>query len=482
MSKPRLRVLLVPDSIHWVTGTIAKSIARFNPWIEATIASGPVIDIVLNEQPELMRNFDLVHFTCPYASKQWLPRFRDFVPCVTSHHHVTDWEAIKHNLDGDAIIVGAPEWAEDLRARGGDLSRVFCVPYGVDADLFIPATEAQRASIREQLGIVAGATAIGFFGKNSSNDDDRKGIDVFTKAITDLNKKLPQVVVLIVGPGWKELVESLKSSGVHCIWFPFIRDLQGLSEMYNALDFYWVTARVEGGPVTLLEAMSTEVCCLTTPVGIAREIVRDGENAVLLPFNDPQAFVERTTLLADDEAERRRLGRNARKTILAEMHVGLTALRVRDVYAKAFENFAARRNDLLSDKLQFVDASGSEPRADRGPQRGSPVGVEVGTGSATKSKTEEIPLNGFPTSIHRRVRMLESLAWSEHLILYHRQRAVALKMIMKEWARHPLSPLPARVILRRFLPVSLVARVVKLKNSSRRKPQVLTSYSPSEKG
>jgi hypothetical protein len=37
MSNPRLRVLLVPDSIYWVTGTIAKSIARFNQWIEATV-------------------------------------------------------------------------------------------------------------------------------------------------------------------------------------------------------------------------------------------------------------------------------------------------------------------------------------------------------------------------------------------------------------------------------------------------------------
>ena len=60
--------------------------------------------------------------------------------------------------------------------------------------------------------------------------------------------------------------------------------------MYQALDFYWVTARVEGGPVTLLEAMSAEVCCLTTAVGLAREIVNDGENAVLLPFNDPESF------------------------------------------------------------------------------------------------------------------------------------------------------------------------------------------------
>src|SRR5689334_21237528 len=97
IKRNRLRVLLVPDSVHWVTGTIAKSIAQYNSWIEATIASRVVIDVLLNERPELMRNFDLVHFLCPYASKEWLPRFRDFVPCVTSHHHVTNWELLKHN-------------------------------------------------------------------------------------------------------------------------------------------------------------------------------------------------------------------------------------------------------------------------------------------------------------------------------------------------------------------------------------------------
>jgi glycosyltransferase involved in cell wall biosynthesis len=452
MTDPRLRVLLVPDSIHWVTGTIAKSIARFNPWIEATVASGPVIDKIFVERPELMRNFDLVHFTCPYASKAWLPRFREIAPCVTSHHHVSDWELLKHNLDGDAIIVGSPEWSEDLRARGGDLTRVFWVPYGVDTEKFMPPTEAERQAIRRKLKLAETATLIGFFGKNSSNEHDRKGIDVFTKALLALKPKLPALAVLIVGPGWKGLVESLKAAGIVCLWFPFIRDLSGLREMYHVLDFYWVTARVEGGPVPLLEAMSSEVCCLTTAVGIAREIVRHGENAIMLPFNDANAFVEGTLTLAGDKAERKRLGANARQTILKEMHIGVTAPRVREVYARAFQNFAARRqgslppelyDTLLSHKLRFVaDSKGTTP----------------------STTAEEIPLHGFPPALHRRVRMLESLAWSEHLILYHGQRGAALKMIAQEWLRNPLSALPARVLLRSFLPVSLVATVVNVKN------------------
>jgi glycosyltransferase involved in cell wall biosynthesis len=437
-------VLLVPDSIFWVTGTIAKSIARFNPWIEATIASGPVIDAIVAERPELMHNFDLVHFICPYSSRQWLPRFRDLVPCVTSHHHVTEWEAIKHNLDGDAIVVGSPEWAEDLQARGADPAKIFWVPYGVDAEVFAPASDTKRVAARARLGISLDTTVVGFFGKNSSNDDDRKGIDVFTEAVLGLSRKLPDLAVLIVGPGWKDLVDSFNSTGVRCIWFPFIRALEGLAEMYHALDFYWVTARVEGGPVTLLEAMSCAVCCLTTAVGLAREIVHDGQNAVLLPFNNATAFVERTALLAGNAAERERLGRNARQTILAEMHVGVTSQLVRDVYARAFETFAQRQpGSVTIDVRALAEQAASQP-----------AGQNV------------VPLNGFPTAIHKRVKMIESLAWSEHLVLYHRQRAVALQMIIREWMGHPLSLLPPRVLLRRFLPVSVVGRIVKAKHKT----------------
>ncbi|MEP6740883.1 MAG: glycosyltransferase family 4 protein [bacterium] len=454
MSNNRLRVLLVPDSTYWVTGTIAKNIARFNPWIEATVASGPVIDALLNEQPELMKNFDLVHFTCPYSSKKWLPRFRDLVPCVTSHHHVTDWEAIQHNAEGDAIVVGSPEWAEDLGNRGVDTSRVFCVPYGVDAMLFRPSTEGREA-VRQKLGLNKETTLVGFFGKNSSNNDGRKGIDVFTEAARELNNRIKLLAILIIGPGWQELTNSLAASGVKCIWIPFIQELKDLAGMYQALDFYWVTARIEGGPVTLLEAMSTEVCCLTTAVGIAREIVKDNENAVMLPFNDPEAFVASTASLASDPEERRRLGQNARQTMLKEMHVGITATRVKDVYLKAFDNFARRMRrpaplDAHSISNAFAMAA-----------------------PAQNEMAVEVPLNGFPLELHKRVKLLEGLAFAEHLWLYHKQRRVAFKMITREWLANPFSPLPARVLLRRMLPVSMVARIVKAKNGSRHESELL---------
>lgn len=444
MDSHRIRVLLVPDSVFWVTGTIARSIARFNPWMEATIASGPVLDEIFSERPELIQNFDLVHFICPYASRRWLPEFRELLPCVTSHHHVSDWELLRHNLEGDAIVAGSNEWAEDLRTRGAAMARVFCLPYGVDADTFRPPTAGERLAIRARLKVSKAAAVVGFFGKNSSNDDDRKGIDVFSEAAIELNRRAPALTVLIVGPGWKALVKSLRAAGVRCIWVPFVTAQDELAKMYHALDFYWVTARVEGGPVTLLEAMSSEVCCLTTPVGLAREIVDDGENASMLPCDDARAFAERTAALIGNAEERNRLGHNARQTILGKMHVRITTKRVREIYARALH--VARERRLTPDPDISLDAFESADRV---------------TGELNGN-----PLPGFPEELHARVKMIEAMAWSEHLILYHQQRTAALRLIARAWIANPLSLRPPRVILRRFMPTRIVRAIVRLKNGA----------------
>ena len=424
----KLRVLLVPDSIHWVTGTIARSILTHNDWIDGTIVSGPVLDIIARSNPRLFAAFDLVHFLCPYASKRWLPILRNSTACVTSHHHVTAWEAQRHNLDGDAIIVGSNQWADDVIERGAQPERVFCVPYGVDASRFVPATTESRASVRSELKIPLGDIVVGFFAKQSSNELDRKGTDVFADAIQRLSRELDHLTALIIGPGWREFVSALERNGVKCVWLPFVRDSVEMARMYRALDFYWVTARVEGGPVTLLEAMSCGVCCITTPVGLAREIVVDEVNGGVVPFDDAQSVVRKTLTLSHDPETRSLIGRGARQTILATMDVRITSSRMRDVYTSALAHFEDRRRS---------------------------TGVRQGHLAQGAEAT-------LPRDIVGRVALLEQLEWAESLIMQH-QRAVAFRIIGKAWLQHPLSSLPLRYLLRNLLPTSVTEALVRLK-------------------
>jgi hypothetical protein len=126
------------------------------------------------------------------------------------------------------------------------------------------------------------------------------------------------------------------------------------------------------------------------------------------------------------------------------MHVGITSQRVRDVYAKAFDS---ARQRLGKSDFELSDINESTSPAER-----------AGETSAA------IPLEGLPAELHARVRMLEALAWSEHLVLYHQQRAVALKLILQQWVKNPFSLQPPRVLLRRFMPDKVVSRIVRMKN------------------
>jgi glycosyltransferase involved in cell wall biosynthesis len=435
-----MRVLLVPDSSYWILGTIAKAIASSNPDISATIISGPILDRFASEDESFFDRFDLVHFICPYASRRWLPLLRERMPVVTSHHHVTDWNQISHNINGDAIVTGSLQWVDDIVARGADSKRVISVPYGVDTRLFHPPTPGEVTERRLQVGLDGAGPIIGFFAKRGSNDDDRKGIDVFAKGIERLKEMIPSVSALIVGPGWADLVQELRDSGVRCKWYPFIEDIRDLAPLYHALDFYWVTARVEGGPVPLLEAMSSGVCCLATRVGLAREIVVDGTNATFLPMNDPDAFAEATARLWADEQTRREMGARARESIVGKMDSANTMSKMRDVYELALANFAERVGSSAASPV-VRDRTKPEP-----PRRAE---------STALSNAER-----------KRVQMLEALEWSENLVLYQHQHAAAIRLIAKTWGQNPTSLEPPRTLLRRFLPAGLVRGVVKAKHAA----------------
>ncbi|MHC1563586.1 glycosyltransferase family 4 protein [Actinomycetospora sp. C-140] len=69
----------------------------------------------------------------------------------------------------------------------------------------------------------------------------------------------------------------------------------------------------EGLPMAVLEAMAFGVAPVVTPVGALPEVVRDGQNGVLVPVGDPAALAAALEALVVDDDRRRALGRRARE-------------------------------------------------------------------------------------------------------------------------------------------------------------------------
>jgi glycosyltransferase involved in cell wall biosynthesis len=83
---------------------------------------------------------------------------------------------------------------------------------------------------------------------------------------------------------------------------------------YQKLDAYICASRTEGGPHPILEASACGIPVISTPVGIAPELISDGANGILIERTIP-AIREAVIMLRDNRDVRVEMGRQARKTI-----------------------------------------------------------------------------------------------------------------------------------------------------------------------
>lgn len=91
-------------------------------------------------------------------------------------------------------------------------------------------------------------------------------------------------------------------------------NIKDVSAKLAKADLFALTSRFEGFPNALCEAMATGLPVISTncPGGVG-DLVRDGEDGILVPVNDVEALAEALHHLMSNPAERERLGGRARE-------------------------------------------------------------------------------------------------------------------------------------------------------------------------
>jgi glycosyltransferase involved in cell wall biosynthesis len=169
--------------------------------------------------------------------------------------------------------------------------------------------------------------------------DHMKGIAYLAAAAERLHANGRRLPLTILGPGVPESV-------VMAAFAPAVRasvrviprvpehDVIG---MYRSHDLLLWTSTYEGFGLVLLEAMSQGLPAVTTPVGCAPAVVRNGENGVIVSPRDPAAIAAAVERLMDDPAERHRMGAAAARSVSA-MTWRATAERTLDLYQRAISS------------------------------------------------------------------------------------------------------------------------------------------------
>lgn len=339
-----LRVLVVVDSQYWVIGNFANQITKNNPWIKAVTCSQFAIRKTIKRFGQFPDCFDVVHFLREKTIKNFWGKF----PIVTTLHHFDAKTNLTPFHESDAVMTVSRQWHQYLAKIGITEKNLGLVPFGVDTDQFYPPQDGNRLKIRKTLNFSNEAFVLGFSCRRISNIADRKGVTCFLHALKMLHQQLPNLETLIIGPGWQALAQDLRHQGISCTHVPYKITHEQVAKFYQALDLFWVTSRVEGGPVPLLEAMATGIPCISTPVGAALDLINHNHNGFIVSFDSPDLFVNLSLQLAQNREWRHRIGNEARKTILQERQWSQMRTKLQELYALAIKNFHTHSNRSFS--------------------------------------------------------------------------------------------------------------------------------------
>jgi glycosyltransferase involved in cell wall biosynthesis len=134
------------------------------------------------------------------------------------------------------------------------------------------------------------------------------------------------------GPDRKDLGQLTQELGLteHVIFDGWLNE-EAVRQRYRSAAIFSLASFAEGLPVVLMEAMAMEIPCVAPNIMGIPELIRNGENGLLVPPADHIALARALARLLDDADLRKELGAAGRQSVLSEYDL---ATNVGDFVAK----------------------------------------------------------------------------------------------------------------------------------------------------
>lgn len=228
-------------------------------------------------------------------------------------------------------VVNRIEVPEILKRMGVPPEQILVLPsLYIDFDTFQPLPDVDKAY------------DLLFVGRLTAN----KGIFTLLDALRLLSAERPGVSLAMRGSGplRGRIEQYVKQHNLEqqVIWLPHADTPAELARIYNAARMLVCASTVEGGPRVTVEAMACNVPVISTPVGIMRELIDEGENGLLFQW-DAAELAQHIRLLLEDAELRERIAAEGRQSV--------QGYRAADVIA----NYARGYHDLIQ-RLQAESA------------------------------------------------------------------------------------------------------------------------------
>lgn len=298
--------------------------ARLESMVNALISSLPC-------------NYDIYHAqdcVCDTVLQKMVERDMIMPPTLRTVHHIEGFpdpylrQCEVNVLRADSVKITVSEyWQKKLEESYGIRSSL--IHNGIDLNRF-PSSQAREQ--REQFILFVGGM------------EARKGLEIAIETLEILRRRGRDLrLIAIAKPGFRgietrawfdHLVERCGLNGKVDIIEGV--DEEQLMDLYSRASIFLLPTRMEGWGLAIMEAMAAGCPVISSPVGGVPELVRDGENGLLVDYSDRHGLAEAVERYLDDPELVSRIRVSARESI-EKFTWESTAAKTEELYLKILE-------------------------------------------------------------------------------------------------------------------------------------------------
>jgi len=228
------------------------------------------------------------------------------------------------------ISVSASNKQTGVEAIRGFRSQV--INNGIDRNKFDPESVSGR--LRQELQLPEDAIMVLFLARFTAHKQPLTLMRAFKEALP----ALPALHLVLVGDGDQKaeaqaLVEEW-GLGDKISLLPFRQDVP---QVLAGADVYVLPSLWEGLPIGLLEAMAMGKAIVATNVDGTREVIRDGENGLLVDAGNIPQLTNALVSIGKDAGLRQRLGLIARQTVRSKFDAAAMTREIEAAYTEVLK-------------------------------------------------------------------------------------------------------------------------------------------------
>mgnify|MGYP001188268004 FL=1 len=249
----------------WIIDRMKEEFSNFNPKI--------VTDNI--------KNSDIIWIIAPWMWKKIPKKYLKAKTVVCSIHHLEEKDfkgsALKDFYNRDKYVnyyhTISNKSKEEIRKLTP--KKIVSIPFWINENIFFSLED--KSNLRSKYNLPKESLIIGSFQRDTEGKDLKspkliKGPDQFVEIVKSFSKRNKNLLVLLAGYRRQYLIKKLEEENIDYKYIELV-DFEILNELYNCLDLYIVSSRIEGGPQAILECGITKTPLISTDVGIATEIL-----------------------------------------------------------------------------------------------------------------------------------------------------------------------------------------------------------------